>query len=31
VQTGGILGPPATIGVKSYPVKLTAKDIVIEI
>ena len=31
VRTGGILGPPATIGVKSYPVRVTGKDIVIEI
>jgi nitrite reductase/ring-hydroxylating ferredoxin subunit len=31
VRTGGVLGPPAATGVKSYPVKVTGKDIVIEI
>jgi nitrite reductase/ring-hydroxylating ferredoxin subunit len=31
VRTGAVLGPPAATGVKSYPVKLTGKEIVIEI
>jgi 3-phenylpropionate/trans-cinnamate dioxygenase ferredoxin component len=31
VRTGGILGPPATTDVKSYPVRVRGKDIVIEI
>ncbi len=31
VRTGGVLGPPAATGVKSYPVRVTGKDIAIEI
>jgi nitrite reductase/ring-hydroxylating ferredoxin subunit len=31
VRTGGVLGPPATTGVKTYPVRVRGKDIVIEI
>ena len=31
VRTGGVVGPPAATCVKSYPVKVTGKDIVIEI
>lgn len=31
VRSGTVLGPPAALGVKSYPVKVTGTDIVIEI
>ena len=31
VRTGGVLGPPAATGVKSYPVRVTGTDIAIEI
>ena len=31
VRTGAVLGPPAAIGVKSYPVKVTGKDILVEV
>ena len=31
VRTGAVLGPPASTGVKSYPVKRTGSDIEIEL
>lgn len=31
LRTGGVLGPPARTGVKSYPVKVTGSDIEIEL
>ena len=31
VRTGGVLGPPAATGVESYLVRVTGKDIAIEI
>ncbi len=31
VRTGAVIGPPASIDVKSYPVKVTGKDILIEL
>ena len=31
LRTGGVLGPPAATGVKSYPVKVTGGDIEIEL
>ena len=31
VKTGTVVGPPATTGVKSYPVKVTGTDILIEV
>ncbi len=31
VKTGTVVGPPATTGVKSYPVRVTGTDILIEV
>lgn len=31
VRTGAVIGPPASIDVKSYPVKVTGKDVLIEL
>ncbi len=31
LRTGGVLGPPARTGVKSYPVKVTGSDVEIEL
>jgi nitrite reductase/ring-hydroxylating ferredoxin subunit len=31
VKTGAVLGPPAPTGIRSYPVRVTGKDILIEV
>lgn len=31
VKTGAVIGPPARIGVRSYPVKLEGNDVLVEV